>query len=539
MASVIRTLKRKLSSKNIIKDRLALALKNKDWSAIEELQDLISKVLDKPNNLVMMGDAYKYSHHKFYEDNTSKIYSYLESRGGKFSETVFFGLQYFLKEYLEGVAITQEDLEEAYEYLGTKYGVFGREDVFDKSKFQYIIDTYGGRLPVSIKAVPEGSVVGTKNVLLTIENTDPECYWLTNFLETIMLQVWYPITVATLSHEVKKIVYEYFEKTSSLPNEVVDFMVDYVLNDFGFRGVSSVQSARIGGAAHLVSFRGSDNTVASQTICDIYNTDTVFGLSVPATEHSIMTMKGEAGEVEMMKRTLLKYPTGIVACVSDSYNILRACSQYWGTELRDLVLSRPAEPGNQLVIRPDSGHVVQTLKAVFEILFDKFGYTTNDKGFKVLPPQVRVLQGDGVNIGSIAEVYEVLYNLGISAENIVFGMGGKLLQAEIDRDKQNFATKACHAIVDGVERNIVKSPTELDADGNYTPSMKKSKQGMMKLVKTNDGYVTITSKEAAYESAIDELVEVFRNGNILVEYDFEQIRDRVQSSFKRNQLVEV
>jgi len=531
MQSVTRSLKRKLSSKNIIKDRLALALKNKDWSAIEELQDLISKVLDKPNNLVMMGDAYKYSHHKFYEDNTSKIYSYLESRGGKFNETVFFGLQYFLKEYLEGVAITQEDLEEAYEYLGTKYGVFGREDVFDKSKFQYIIDTYGGRLPISIKAVPEGSVVGVKNVLLTIENTDPECYWLTNFLETILLQVWYPITVATLSHEIKKIVYEYFDKTSDLPSEVVDIVIEFVLNDFGFRGVSSVQSASIGGAAHLVSFKGSDNTVASQTICDVYNTDTVFGLSVPATEHSIMTMKGEAGEVEMMKRTLLKYPTGIVACVSDSYNILRACSQYWGTELRDLVLSRPAEAGNQLVIRPDSGDVVQTLKAVFEILFDKFGYTTNDKGFKVLPPQVRVIQGDGVNIGSIVNIYEELFKLGISAENIVFGMGGKLLQG-VDRDTMAFATKACYAIVDGEERNIVKSPTELDANGNYTPSFKKSKQGMLKLVKTNNGYTTITSKDAGYESAVDELVEVFKNGEIVVEYDFEEIRARVQSSFK-------
>jgi nicotinamide phosphoribosyltransferase len=308
-------------------------------------------------------------------------------------------------------------------------------------------------------------------------------------------------------------------------------VVEFVLNDFGFRGVSSVQSASIGGAAHLVSFMGSDNTVASQTICDIYNTDRVFGLSVPATEHSIMTMKGEAGEVEMMKRTLLKYPTGIVACVSDSYNILRACSKYWGTELRDLVLSRPAEAGNQLVIRPDSGDVVQTLKAVFEILFDKFGYITNDKGFKVLPPQVRVIQGDGVNIGSIASIYEELFNLGISAENIVFGMGGKLLQG-VDRDTMAFATKACYAVVDGEERNIVKSPTELDAKGNYTPSFKKSKQGMLKLVKTDNGYTTITSKNAGYESAVDELVEVFKNGEIVVEYDFEDIRARVQSSFK-------
>ena len=528
MQSTARFLKRKLGLKNIIKDRLTEAIKNKDWASIEGLQDLITKALDKPNNLVLLGDAYKYSHAKFYEDNTTKIYSYLESRGGKFNETVFYGLQMFLKEYLEGVAIIQEELDEAYEYLGTKFGVFGRDDVFDKSKFQYIIDVHGGRLPVIIKAVPEGTIVGVKNVLLTIENTDPECFWLTNFLETILLQVWYPITVATLSHEVKKIVREYFDKTSCLPEEVIEFVIEFVLNDFGFRGVSSVQSAGVGGSAHLVNFRGSDTTIASKRICEYYNTDTVFGLSVPATEHSIMTLKGEAGEYEMMKRTLQKFPTGIVACVSDSYHILRACSQGWGTELRDLVLSRPSEPGNQLVIRPDSGHVINTLKAVFEILFDKFGYTTNDKGFKILPPQVRVIQGDGVNIGSIAEIYEELFKLKISAENIVFGMGGKLLQADINRDTQNFATKACFAIVNGEERDLVKSPTEVDENGNLVSSFKKSKQGRLKLVKNADGtFRTVTSREADYELVRDELVEVFKNGEILVDYSFEEIRARV------------
>jgi nicotinamide phosphoribosyltransferase len=454
----------------------------------------------------------------------------MESRGGKFNETVWFGLEMFIKEYLEGVAITQEELEEAYEYLGTKHGVFGRDDVFDKSKFQYIIDVHGGRLPVRIKAVPEGSVVGVKNVLMTIENTDPNCYWLTNFLETIMMQLWYPITVATLSREVKKIVIEYYQKTSALPQHIMDTVIEFVLNDFGFRGVSSVQSAGYGGSAHLINFMGSDTTVASKRICEYYNTDTIFGLSVPATEHSIMTMKGEEGEVEMMRRTLEKYPTGIVACVSDSYHILRACSEKWGTELRDLILSRPSEPGNQLVIRPDSGHVVNTLKEVFAILFDKFGYTVNDKGFKLLPPQVRVIQGDGVNINSIREIYEELYRLGISAENIVFGMGGKLLQADINRDTQNFATKACFAVVNGEQRDLVKSPTEVDENGELKPSFKKSKQGRLKLVKNynNNNYSTVTSLEDGYESAHDELRTIFEDGKLLVETKFEDIRSRAR-----------
>jgi nicotinamide phosphoribosyltransferase len=530
-------LKRKLGLKSVIKDRLAEAIKNRDWTSIESLQDLIAKVLNKPDNLVLLGDAYKYSHHKFYEENTSVVYSYMESRGGRFNETVFYGLQMFMKEYVEGVAITQEELDEAYEYLGTKFGVFGREDVFDKSKFQYIIDVHGGRLPVIIKAVPEGTVVGVKNVLVTIENTDPNCYWLTNFLETIMMQIWYPITVATLSHEVKKIVRAYFHKTSDLPEDIMDIIVEFVLNDFGFRGVSSVQSAGIGGSAHLVNFLGSDTTYASKRICEYYNSERVFGLSVPATEHSIMTMRGEAGEVEMMKRVLTQYPTGIVACVSDSYNIFRACSKYWGEDLKELILSRPSAPGNQLVIRPDSGHVVNTLKAIFEILFDKFGYTVNSKGFKVLPPQVRVIQGDGVNINSIAEIYQELYKLGISAENIVFGMGGKLLQADINRDTQNFATKACFAVVDGQERDLVKSPTELDENNELKPSFKKSKQGRLKLVKNEDGtYRTVTSRDADFDSVHDELILVFENGKILVEYTFEEIRERVQATFKNKQL---
>jgi nicotinamide phosphoribosyltransferase len=461
--------------------------------------------------------------------------SYMESRGGKFSETVFYGLQIFLKEYLEGIAITREEVAEAHRMLGTKHGIFGRDDVFDRSKFDYIVDKYDGKLPISIKAVPEGTVVGTKNVLFVIESLDPECAWLTNFLESILLQVWYPITVATLSREVRKIVRKSFEDCTSYDEDLIDFLVDFVLNDFGFRGVSSVQSAKIGGLAHLVNFRGSDTIVASKLIRDVYNTETIYGMSIPATEHSIMTLKGEDGEIDLMRKVLTLYPTGIVACVSDSFNIFKACSDKWGTELRDLILSRPATPGNQLVIRPDSGHVLNTLKEIFNILFDKFGYTTNEKGYKVLPPQIRVIQGDGVNLESIKEIYAMLKAEKISPENLALGMGGKLLQADINRDTNNFATKACFAILDGEEKNVIKSPTEMDAEGNITKSFKKSKQGKLKLVKNDDGtYRTVTSMEADFDTVKDELVEVFRMGEILVDYNFEDIRERaiVKSSRK-------
>jgi len=508
--------------------KLERAIAAKDWTSVEEMQKYLTKVITKPDNLILCSDAYKYSHHKFYGTEMTKMISYMESRGGKFAETVFYGLQIVLKQYLEGIAITKEEVDEAFDYLGTKLGVFGRDDVFDRSKFDYIVDKYDGKLPISIKAVPEGTVVGTKNVLFTIESLDEQCAWLTNFLESILLQVWYPITVATLSREVKKIVKASFDKCTSYDDATKDFLVGFVLNDFGFRGVSSVQSAKIGGSAHLVNFRGSDTVIASKLIRDIYNTDVVYGMSIPATEHSIMTLKGEEGEIELMERVLRTCPTGIVACVSDSFNIFKACSEKWGTTLRDLILSRPSEPGNQLVIRPDSGHVINTLREIFNILFDKFGYTINDKGYKVLPPQVKIIQGDGVNLESIIEIYSMLSEEKISPENLALGMGGKLLQSQIDRDTQNFATKACFAIVDGKEVNVEKSPTEMDENGNITKSFKKSKCGKLKLIKTENGYITLTSKDEGFDEAKDELVEVFRNGEILKDWGFEEIRERAK-----------
>lgn len=514
--------------------KLERAIAAKDWTSMEEMQKYLTKIITKPDNLVLCSDAYKYSHPKFYGASMTKMISYMESRGGKFSETLFVGLQIILKQYLEGIAITKEEVDEAYEMLGTKLGVFGRDDVFDRTKFDYIVDKYDGKLPISIKAVPEGTVVNTKNVLFVIESLDENCAWLTNFLESILLQVWYPITVATLSREVRKIVRKSFEDCTSYDENLIDFLVDFVLNDFGFRGVSSVQSAKIGGLAHLVNFRGSDTIVASKLIRDVYNTETIYGMSIPATEHSIMTLKGEDGEIDLMRKVLTLYPTGIVACVSDSFNIFKACSEKWGTELKDLILSRPATPGNQLVIRPDSGHVLNTLKEIFNILFDKFGYTVNEKGYKVLPPQIRVIQGDGVNLESIKEIYAMLKAEKISPENLALGMGGKLLQADINRDTNNFATKACFAILDGEEKNVIKSPTEMDADGNITKSFKKSKQGKLKLVKNDDGtYRTVTSMDADFNDVKDELVEVFRMGEILVDYNFEDIRERAKVKTSR------
>lgn len=458
-------------------------------------------------NLLLLADAYKYSHYKLYVPGTTKIYSYLESRGGMFDNTVFYGLQYFLKEYLQGQVITKENIDEAEETLN---GVFGRPGVFKRANFEYILNKHNGRLPVRIKAVPEGTSVATKNVLMTIENTDPECFWLTNFLETLLMQTWYPSTVATLSREVRKVVEKYFELTA---DEAAKASIPFVLNDFGFRGVSSVESAALGGSAHLLNFQGSDTVYASAFAKKYYAAKKVYGMSVPATEHSIMTLLGPKGEKEVFQNVLNAYPTGILSVVSDSYNIFNAVSELWGTEFKDQLLKRDGT----LVIRPDSGDPVKTLLRVFEILFEKFGFTTNRKGFKVLPKQVRVIQGDGVDYESITGIYEALKANGISAENLVLGMGGALLQ-KVNRDTQKYALKCSYAEVNGNKVDVRKSPVEMNEEGKIIPSFKVSKAGRLKLVWTKDGYETVPESDLG-----DDILEtVFENGEIKKQYTFEQ-----------------
>lgn len=468
----------------------------------------------KPN-LLLLADAYKYSHYKLYVPGTTKIYSYLESRGGMFDETVFYGLQYFLKEYIQGVAFTKADVDEAEQLLNE---VFGRKGVFKRENFDYILQQYGGKLPVRIKAVPEGSVVPVKNILLSIENTDPKCFWLTNFLETLLMQVWYPATVATLSREVKKIVQQYYELTS---DEKSFSGIDFVLNDFGFRGVSSVESAGLGGSAHLINFMGSDTVYASKFARYYYNAQKTYGMSVPATEHSIMTLLGAEGERKVFEHVLDAYPQGLLACVSDSYNIFNAVENLWGDELKDKVLQRKGT----LVIRPDSGDPVKTLLKVFEILFDKFGFTINQKGYKVLPDQVQVIQGDGVDYDSIGTIYQHLTAQGIAAQNLVLGMGGALLQ-KVNRDTQKFALKCAYAEVNGVGVNVKKSPVEMNEKGEIISSFKTSKSGRLKLLETESGLQTVSEAE----TGSDLLETVFENGNITRDHTFEEIRDRASIS---------
>jgi nicotinamide phosphoribosyltransferase len=450
-------------------------------------------------NIILLTDSYKLSHYKQYPAGTSQIYSYFESRGGEFEGVTFFGLQYLLKEYLEGQVVTQEKIDRADKIYAAH---FGNPTLFNKAGWEYILHTHNGYLPIRIKAVAEGTVIPTHNVMLTIENTDPNCFWLTNFLETLLLQLWYPCTVATISREVKTLITKYLNETGDPTT------IDFKLHDFGFRGVSSVQSAGIGGAAHLINFMGTDTVAALTFIQEYYTPDGMFGFSIPAAEHSTITSWGRDNETDAYRNMLQQYPEGLVAVVSDSYDIYNACEHIWGEVLKDEILQR----NGTLVVRPDSGEPKDVVLKCTQILGEKIGFIVNEKGYKVLNPKVRIIQGDGVNYESIGEILEHLKNHGWSADNVAFGMGGALLQ-KVHRDTQKFAFKCSCATVNGEDRDVYKDPA--------TDHGKKSKRGRLKLVKENETYIT----KALNEDGEDILQTVFENGKILREIDFQGVKD--------------
>ena len=392
-------------------------------------------------NIILNTDSYKTSHWLQYPPGTQYVFSYIESRGGDYEQTLVYGLQIFLKEVLSK-GVTQEDVNQAEKVL-TAHGV-----PFNKEGWEYIVNEHDGKLPVRIKSVPEGTVVPIKNVLLTIENTDPKCFWLTSYLETALLRAfWYPTTVATVSWRIKQLIKKYMVETggdlTGLP---------FKLHDFGARGVSSQESARVGGSAHLANFMGTDTIAGTICAMEIYNTE-MPAFSIPAAEHSTITCWGKENEEAAFRNMLEQYKSnGILAVVSDSYDIYNAAEELWGKKLRQEVI----DSGAIVVVRPDSGHPATVVSNLLEILDSKFGSVINDKGYKLLN-NVRIIQGDGINENSIKEILEKAKGLGYCADNLAFGMGGALLQ-HMDRDTQQWAMKCSAMCINGQWRDIYKDP---------------------------------------------------------------------------------
>lgn len=461
-------------------------------------------------SVIVRTDSYKFSQWLQYPEDTVNVSSYIESRGGE-KESVFFGLQAFIKDYL-CTPITMQDINYA-ELIVTAHGL-----PFNRAGWEIILNEYGGYLPLEIEAVPEGTVMATHNVQVQVKVIDGEkrLGWLTSYVETILLRgVWYPSTVATKSRKMKKFIAAALRKTSDVP---VDMQIMFKLHDFGARGASSGETAVLGGMAHLVNFMGTDTFESLIGVMKYYNTTAIVGFSIPASEHSTITSWGRENEILAYENMINKFAGEgkIYACVSDSFDIYAACRDLWGTRLKDKIIAA----GGTLVVRPDSGDATTVPIEIIEILAEKFGFTVNSKGYKVLPPYIRVIQGDGINEHTLPIILDNLIAKGFSTENIAFGMGGGLLQAW-NRDTLKYAMKAsARQDSTGVWHGFSKDP--------ITDHGKKSKEGRLGLIVSGgiggSGFMTVPKEVADNRGNVLRIV--YRTGKLLIEDTFEQIRER-------------
>ncbi len=452
-------------------------------------------------NIIKGTDSYKISHQKCYPSDTQKVYSYAESRGGVYPTTIFFGLQYYIQEYLEGVQVTKEKIDEAEKFWNEH---FGRKDVFDRTMWEVILHEYDGYLPLKIEAVPEGIEIPVSNCLFTIVNTDSRCFALTNFVETLLMKFWYPTTIATQSFYIRKDVMKSLEKSGDVSS------ISFKVHDFSARGVSSEEQSYIGSAAHLISFMGTDSPKGIEMLQDHYDAG-MCGFSIPATEHSIICSFGRDNEIEACRNFLEKYPEGLIACVSDTFDIFNACENIWGGVLKDMVMAR----NGTLVIRPDSGDYMEIVPKILNILWSKFGGTINDKGYRLLDPHVRVIQGDGMDPVTINQLFQEIVSLGWSADNLVVGSGGGLLQ-KVNRDTQKFAIKCSSVLRSNNWLDVYKEP--------ITDNGKRSKRGRFQTIKLPDD--RIETVDYTYNKTFGEnlLRPVFENGKILKKYTLDEVK---------------
>ena len=435
-----------------------------------------------------------------YPPNTTTVYSYIESRKGESDVTLFFGLQYFIKRYLLN-PITQQHIDTA-ETMITQHG-----EPFYRQGWEYILKKHNGYLPLRIKALKEGCIVPIHNALITIENTDPNCYWLTSYLETAILQnIWYPTTVATRSYTIRQLLNSYHHKTSDADINSVDFK----LHDFGQRGCSTMESAAIGGLSHLINFLGTD-TIPALLYGQWYYSEPMAGYSIPAAEHSTMTSWGREHELDAYRNMLDCYakPGKIVAIVSDSYDIYHAINELWGKKLKTIV----EKSGATVVIRPDSGDPATIPIDVCECLMQHYGCTINSKGYRVLPSCIRVIQGDGITQTSLTALLKNMDTAKLSLDNFTFGMGGGLVQM-VNRDTQGFAMKCSAVEVNGQWRDVYKQPIN-------DPS-KNSKRGRFAVIQKDNTIQTISLENLHEQQNLLEIV--YENGRLLREQTFADIR---------------
>ena len=481
----------------------------------------------------LLCDFYKVSHREQYREGTEKVYSTWTPRTSRkegINKVVCFGIQAFIKQYLIDYFnehfFSRDKFEVVDEYERVIKNTLGVQNV----DIAHIIALHElGYLPIKIKAVREGIRVPIRVPMFTIENTIDKFFWLTNYLETLMsCQLWQPMTSATIALEYRKLVEEYaLETVGNILH------VPFQCHDFSLRGMGSLESSITSGAGHLLSFVGTDSIPSILFMEEYYNGDIekqLIGTSIPATEHSVMCVDGDADEIGTFRRLLTKvYPAGFFSVVSDTWNLWTVLTEYLPI-LKDEVLARDG----RCVIRPDSGNPVKIIcgdpdaevgspeyKGVVELLWEIFGGTETEKGYRQLDSHIGAIYGDSITVERARAICEGLKAKGFASSNIVFGVGSYTYQYNT-RDTFGFALKATYAKVNGEEKMLFKDPIT----DNGT---KRSQKGMLVVLEDEaaglkyiDGLNEETIKE--YE-AVNVLETVFENGKLLIDQSIEDIRN--------------
>lgn len=482
---------------------------------------------------IHLSDGYKVDHRSQYPTGTTLVYANLTPRSSRMpgvDSVVFFGLQYAIKKYLieefdqhffnqpkEQVLARYKRRIEA--YLGV--GAITYEHISALHDLGY--------MPLEIRALPEGIRVPVKVPMFTIHNTVPEFFWLTNFLETLLsTTLWLSCTSATTAAEYRKMLGFYAEKTGTDPE-----FVNWQGHDFSFRGMGGVEAAVMSGAGHLLSFSGTDTIPAIDFLEEYYGADVdqeLVGGSVPATEHSVMCMGTQDGEIATFQRLIDEvYPSGIVSIVSDTWDFWQVLTDFLPA-LKENILRREGK----VVIRPDSGDPVHIIcgdpdapvgspafKGAVECLWDTFGGSTTEKGYKLLDAHIGVIYGDSITLERCKAICEGLIAKGFATGNIVFGIGAYTYQY-VTRDTFGFAMKATYGEVNGVGRAIFKDP-KTDNGG------KRSARGLLRVDQENGALVLKDS--CTWEEAQGGMMQpVFRDGQLLKDWQFLEIRTRVRAN---------
>lgn len=460
----------------------------------------------KPDNPILNTDSYKLSHHLQYPPGTRGMSAYVEARGqSMWPDVVFFGLQMFLKDMMQR-PVTRQDVAEA-EEIATLHGL-----PFNREGWLRIVSRHGGYLPVRIEALPEGTVVRRGVPLLQVTSTDPESPWVTAYLDTALLRaVWYPSSVASNARKIREQLLPYYERTTD-PERVA---IETRLHDFGARSATSREQAALGGAAHLVFFERTDTLGALVALRNHYGAP-MAGYSLPASEHATMTAWGQGQETQAYRTMLENFARyGAVSVVSDSYDISHAVAEIWGKALKEDVI----RSGATVLVRPDSGDPVDTPVQVVAQLAYAFGTELNGRGYKLIRHGVRVLQGDGISTADMGMVLGRMEAMGFSADNIYFGTGSNLIQ-KVNRDAYGFTMKANARLTEeGRWVDLVKRPAHI-AD-------KASKSGRQAVVVEFGELAACRLEDVGRRQ--NHLVPVYEDGNLLVDWSFDEIRARARA----------